>query len=229
MDTLGRRKTAIAGTFAIACKSLSNSHPISAAEARSSVASAKGGRHGHNLNPAAPGVRIEPHSVSRALRLGAARPTCDQALRSSLPAPRGFTRALLRHLQHSLSERCGRLEGGWGPPFPEISAGDGRGENRRRKVEFPFPPRCFPFFLTQNFGVTGDHFSPQKSPRDRGLALAGRRFQLAGDLARHVAGDPARRQAARYVPDPRFHTSQADSPAIACTPSAPTSHRRFLK
>jgi hypothetical protein len=57
------------------------------------------------------------------------RPTCDRALPSFKPAPKGYTRALSKHLQHSLISRCAR-GGCQGPSFPRKLRGPGGRENR---------------------------------------------------------------------------------------------------
>jgi hypothetical protein len=84
MDADRRRKTVIAGTFAIAGKSLSNAHPISADE-------------------------IASHHQVDMIITSMHAPSLHPPLK---PALKGFTRALSQHLQQSRKEQRGAVDRG---------------------------------------------------------------------------------------------------------------------
>jgi hypothetical protein len=85
MDAPRRRKTVIAGTFAIARKSLSNLCPISVAADRvTSVASAKAEDTDAIHHPLRPAFVTNPHSVSGLCRPGAVETTrCSYGTRET--------------------------------------------------------------------------------------------------------------------------------------------------
>jgi hypothetical protein len=112
MDAPRRRKTVIAGTFAIARKSLSNPCPISVAANRvTSVASAKAEDTDAIHHPLRPAFVTNPHSVS-----GLCRPGAVETITMQARGPGAYE----------------QRRAGWGPSFGNLAQEEARAKFGRR-------------------------------------------------------------------------------------------------